>query len=69
MGIHSDHNDNQSNYDFDFGYDGNVEELRHKRQVRRMLEDKLERKRLRDDIRNDFEDDFEDVFDWDDIKR
>lgn len=63
MGLHRDYEDNQSNYDY--GYDDNSEDMRHKKHVRRMLEEKLERKRLKSEL----EDDFDDEFDWSDVGR
>jgi len=65
MGLHRDYEDNRSNYDNDYVYDDNSEDMRHKKHVRRMLEEKLERKRLRSEL----EDDFDDEFDWSDLDR
>ena len=63
MGLHKEYDDNRNCSDFN--YDEDPEELSHKRQVRRMLEDRLERKRLKQEL----EDDFADEFSWDDLDR
>ena len=49
-----------------------TEELAHKRQVRRKIEDKIEMRRLMKEIEafeGDFDSDLEDRFDWDDFQR
>lgn len=63
MGLHRNYDDHSSNTDF--GYEENPEELHHKREVRRMLEDRLERNRLKKEL----EDEFDDEFDWSEIDR
>ena len=73
MGLRRDSNDIHDAYS-DFEYEEDGEDLAHKREIRRMLEEKLERKRLklelRDELDPEFNDDFdeelEDVFDWKD---
>ncbi|STX29062.1 Uncharacterised protein [Legionella beliardensis] len=40
------------------------EDLAHKKQVRKLLEEKLERKRIREDI-----DELDGDFDWDELER
>jgi hypothetical protein len=45
-------------------YDGeDVEQLNHKKRVRRMLEEQLERKRLREELEEEWDDDF----DWSNV--
>lgn len=63
MSLHKDYDENQSFSDFN--YDDDVDELNHKKQVRRMLEDRLERKRLKAEL----EDELDEEFDWDDLER
>lgn len=63
MGLHKEYDDNR-NFS-DFNYDEDPEELNHRKEVRRMLEDRLERKRLKQEL----EDDFTDEFSWDDLDR
>ncbi len=65
MGLHEE-SDEQSFPDFRF--ENEVEELDHKKRVRRMLEDRLERKRLREEFKDDF-DELNGEFDWDDIEK
>lgn len=62
MSLHKDYDDSQSFSDFNF--DEDVEELDHKKHVRRMLEDRLEKKRLREEL----EDELDGEFDWDDLE-
>ena len=58
MGLHKDYDDNaffpDANYE-------NKEDLIHKKNVKRMLEDRLERKRLKEEL----EDELDGEFDWD----
>lgn len=63
MSLHKDYDDNKSFSDFN--YDEETEDLDHKKQVRRMLEDRLERKRLKEEL----EDELNAEFDWDDLDR
>jgi hypothetical protein len=62
MKHHQDLDDNQISYDMghDYELDEHPEALRHRKEVRRMLEERLERKRLREEL----EDEFDDEFDW-----
>ncbi|WP_232220586.1 hypothetical protein [Legionella tunisiensis] len=55
------------NYSFtEYSYDEeDVDQLSHKKRVRKMLEEKLERKRLREELEEEWDSDF----DWDDIER
>lgn len=62
MSLYKDYNDNQSFPDFNCDESEDIEELNHKKQVRRMLEDRLERKRLKAEL----EDELEGEFHWDD---
>ncbi len=57
------HEDNMAPY---FDEDDNAEANKHKRAVRRLLEDRLERKRLRDEL-EDFDGELEGEFDWDEF--
>ena len=60
MSLHKDYNDNQSFPDFNC--DEDVDELNHKKHVRRLLEDRLEKKRLKEEL----DDELEGEFHWDD---
>jgi hypothetical protein len=42
-----------------------IEQLTHKRRVRKMLEDRLERKRLKEEL----DDELDGEFDWDELDR
>ena len=61
MGLHRDYDESQSVSDLSF--DEDPTDVKHKRQVRRMLEERLEQKRLQQEL----EDDLEDEFNWDNI--
>ena len=50
-----------------FNYES-VEELNHRKRIRKKLEDKMDRRRLMKELQ-DFEDDTEDKFDWDEYYR
>ena len=63
MGLHKDYDDNSFYSDFKADEEMNVEELNHKKQVRKMLENRLERKRLKEEL----EDELDADFDWDDV--
>ena len=63
MGLHRDYEDRHSFTDFK--QEDDVEELNHKKQVRRMLEDRLERKRLKEEL----EDEFDGEIDWEQLDR
>jgi hypothetical protein len=62
MRHHRNFDDNHVSYeiDHDFKFDENPEMLKHKKQIRRMLEDRLEHKRLCEEL----EDEFDEEFDW-----
>lgn len=68
MGLHGDFDDSQSfsdmGYEPDINIEDEAEDLSHKRQVRKMLEDRLEKKRLKEEFRDEFSAD--DEFDWGD---
>ncbi|CEK10953.1 PA3496 family putative envelope integrity protein [Legionella hackeliae] len=56
----------ESNSFADYSYEEEkVENLDHKKRVRKMLEDRLERKRLREEL----EDELDGEFDWDELDR
>ncbi len=63
MSLHKEYKD-KSSYS-EFKPDEDTEDLNHKKQVRRMLEDRLERKRLKEEL----EDELDGEFDWDDLDR
>jgi hypothetical protein len=63
MGLQNDYDDGASFSDFN--YEDDIEELDHKKQVRRMLEERLERKRLKQEL----DDELEGEFDWDDVDK
>ncbi len=56
MSLHKDYD--ESPY---VNFEEGAEDLQHKKQVRRLLEDRLEKKRLKDEL----EDEWSDEFDWD----
>lgn len=45
-----------------------IDDLVHRKRVRRMLEEKLERKRLKEEL-EDYEGELDDEFNWDNIDR
>lgn len=62
MSLHRECDRRDSNaYDF-MNERENPEELRHRKKIRKLLEDQLERKRLRDEI-----DELDGEFDWDEM--
>ena len=50
--------------DIDIERDKDAENLSHKRDIKRRLEDRLEEKRLREEI-----DDYDEEFDWDELDK
>ncbi|HRD68761.1 MAG TPA: hypothetical protein PK657_01320 [Legionella sp.] len=52
----------------DFNYDEDMDEIGHKKRIKRLLEDRLERKRLKDEFRDDF-DEVNGEFDWDELDK
>jgi len=67
MSLHEDWDDysfSDKNYDEETE---SVEELDHKKKIKRLLEERLERKRLKDEFKDDF-DELDGEFDWDEIK-
>lgn len=62
MSLNKDYDETQ--YFNDFTPEGTVEELSHKKRVRKMLEDRLERKRLKEEF-----DELDGEFDWDELDR
>ena len=63
MSLHKDYDNNPSF--FDLKHDEDIDDVDHKRHVRKMLEDRLERKRLKAEL----DDELEGEFDWDDLDR
>ncbi len=63
MSLHKEYED-KLNYS-DFKPDEDIDELNHKKQIRRMLEERLERKRLKEEL----EDELDGEFNWDDLDR
>ncbi|TAL61788.1 MAG: hypothetical protein EPN84_07390 [Legionella sp.] len=66
MGLHKDPDDEHLFNDFNF--DDGVEDIDHKKKVRRLLEEKLEKKRLREEFMDDF-DELGGEFDWDELDK
>lgn len=65
MALHEDLDD----YSFsDLNFDSDIDDIDHKKKVKRMLEDRLERKRLKDEFKDDF-DELSGEFDWDEIDK
>lgn len=65
MSLHKHHNDDESYNPSDFSAEKeSVEMLKHRRKIRKTIEDRLERKRLHDEI-----DELDSDFDWDDVDR
>ncbi len=60
MSLHRDYDDSQ--FFSDFKLDEDLEELDHKKRVKRLLEERLERKRLKEEL----EDELDGEFNWDD---
>ncbi|CAM2795481.1 hypothetical protein [Legionella worsleiensis] len=52
----------------DFNYDDDLDDLTHKKRIKRMLEDRLEKKRLKDEFKDDF-DELSGEFDWDQLDK
>lgn len=69
MGLLNDYDDGQSfsdlNYDEEIGDLSDIEDLDHKKRVRRMIEERLERKRLKEEL----DDELDGEFDWDKLER
>ncbi len=65
MGLHK---DSDKHLYTDFSLNEDREDLNHKKQVKRMLEDRLERKRLREEFKDDF-DELSGEFDWDELDK
>lgn len=63
MGLHRDYEDNKSYPER--AIDENEDDLRHRKDVRKMLENRLERKRLKEEL----EDELDDKFDWSDYEK
>lgn len=66
MGLHKEPDDEQFMNDFNF--DDQIEDLDHKKRVRKLLEEKLEKKRLREEFMDDF-DELSGEFDWDEFDK
>lgn len=59
------HRESDDNYSFsEYTMDEDVEELSHKKRVRKMLEDRLERRRLKEEF-----DELDGEFDWDELDK
>lgn len=65
MSLHEEYDDQSFS---DYNFDDDVEDLSHKKRVKRMLEDRLERKRLKDEFKDDF-DELNGDFDWDELDK
>ena len=63
MSLHKDYDDSRSFPDFNC--DEDIDELNHKKNVRRILEDRLERKRLKEEL----DDELDGEFNWYDQDR
>ena len=65
MSLHKHQYEDENYNPSDFSSDHeNIETLKHRRKVRKSIEDRLERKRLHEEL-----DEFDGNFDWDDIDR
>ncbi|EHL29128.1 hypothetical protein [Legionella drancourtii] len=60
MDLHEDYDDQSFS---DYKYDDDID-IKHRKNVRRLLEERLERKRLKDEFKDDF-DELSGEFDWD----
>lgn len=66
MGLRRGYDDDSHSFsEYPYEEEEDIEQLNHKRQVRKMLEEKLERKRLKEEL----DDELYGEFDWDDIDR
>lgn len=65
MGLHEEYDDQSFS---DYNYDDDMDDMTHKKRIKRMLEDRLERKRLRDEFKDDF-DELSGEFDWDELDK
>lgn len=61
MGLYHEYEDKASFNDLSYDYEDDIQQLSHKKLIRKMLEEKLERKRLKEEI-----DELDGDFDWDD---
>lgn len=65
MALHEEYDEHSFS---DYSYDDDVDDMTHKKRVKRMLEDRLEKKRLRDEFKDDF-DELSGDFDWDELDK
>lgn len=67
---HNDHDDKYSGSDAYYNEQehDSVDDLIHRKRVRRMLEERIERKRLKEDL-EDYEGELDGEFDWDNLDR
>lgn len=68
MGLHEEHEESAYT-EYNIEEECNeIEDISHRKQIRRRLEERLERKRLKDEFQDDF-DEFSADFDWDEIEK
>jgi len=65
MALHEDIDDSSFT---EYNFDDEVDDLTHRKKVKRLLEDKLERKRLKEEFSDDF-DEINGEFDWDELDK
>lgn len=65
MGLHEEH---EESFFSDNNYKEDIEDLPHKKRVRRLLEDRLERKRLLQEMKDEF-DEVDGEFDWSEFEK
>ncbi|KTD16207.1 PA3496 family putative envelope integrity protein [Legionella jordanis] len=61
-------NEENSLSDYSYEPEEQIEDLDHKKRVRKMIEDRLERKRLREELEDELNGEF-DWEDWDELDR
>ena len=64
MSLHKDDYDDSQSFS-DLNYEEDAKDLKHRKQVRRMLDERLERKRLKQEL----DDEIEGEFDWNSLDR
>lgn len=65
MGLHEEYEDLSFT---DHNYKEEIDDLPHKKRVKRMLEERLERKRLKQEMQDEF-DELNGEFDWDELDK
>lgn len=65
MGLHKEYEEPTFS---DFNLDEEHDDIPHRKQIKRRLEERLERKRLKEEFQDDF-DEFTADFDWDELDK